>query len=123
MHIWINEWLADGWLVGWMDVRFCRNKEQVHPYLFFCLSFLYHIPPDLYTWGEDGSGEIRHINAHEVTNFLSSCVEKTSILSEPQREGLGTTHITWDICINIGFGCCYCCFGEMGPYNLPYWGV
>lgn len=71
-----------------MDGRFCRNKWKVHQYLFFCLCFLYHIPPDFDAWGKDASGEICHVNSHEVTHFLSSWVEKRSILSASQREAL-----------------------------------
>lgn len=60
-------------------------------YLFFCLSFLYHIPPDFDTWSQDGSGEVCHINSHEVTNFLSSWVEKST--SQKRRlEKKGTSH-------------------------------
>lgn len=52
-----------------------HEQLQCH-YLFFGLSLLYHIPSNFDTWGQDGSGEIRHINPHKVANFLSSYMRK-----------------------------------------------
>lgn len=96
----------DRWLAGWLAGRFCRNKWQMHHYLFLCLSFLYHITPDFDTWGQDGSGEICHINTHEVANFLSSWTEKRSILSVLQTRRLGkegTSCGVFVICAYLGF--------------------
>lgn len=67
----------------------CGDKWWAHRHLFFRLSFLYHVPPDFDTWGQDGSGEICHINPHEVANFLSSWMEERGILSTSPKRRLG----------------------------------
>lgn len=80
---WVDRWTC-GQMDDWVDVMYYRlddkwieglqHQQPQHHYLFFGLSFLHHIPSNFYTWGQDGSGEICHINPHKVANFLSSCI-------------------------------------------------
>lgn len=62
------------------------RRHPQHHYLLFSLSFLYHIPSNFDSWGQDGSGEICHINPHKVANFLSSCVRKKNHFSYAIKE-------------------------------------
>lgn len=72
-------------------------------YLFFGLSLLHHIPPNFDTWGQDGSGEICHINSHEVANFLSRWMEERNILSASQKWRLGKEGILHVISVTCGY--------------------
>lgn len=91
MGEWMEGWThgrVDTWKGGWMEESSGINGKCI-TYLFFCLSLLYHIPPTLIRKGQDRSGEICHINSHEVANFLSRWMEKRSILSASQKCRLG----------------------------------
>ena len=129
MEGWVDGWKGgrtdgwmdgrvDGWMGGWMHGRWMEESSGINgnciTYLFFCLSLLYHIPPDFDTWGQDRSGEICHINSHEVANFLSRWMEKRSILSASQKCRLGKEGKSHGISVVCG----YTVFPSM-TWNMP----
>lgn len=113
----MDGWMDERWMDGRMDDSAaikgkhrshftCKNQQQLYHYLFFCLSFLYYIPPNFDTWSQDGPGEICHINSHEVTNLLSSWMEEKSILRASQKRRLrkgGPSHEIFMIYVYIGY--------------------
>lgn len=45
-------------------------------YLLLGLSLLHHLPAHFDSGGEDGAGEVSHIDALQVAHFLGSCVDR-----------------------------------------------